>query len=437
MKFLKDSIITVFSKGVHFVLLFVISIITARYLGPDGKGTLSLVLLAPTLLITFGDLGIGGANVYMIGKRKYSPNDVLGNSLLLALVISFALFFLFWITSPFHYLVFKGVDKNLLLIAVVSIPFSLFGPYAFTIFLGLTKIARYSLSKLFEHILFLLFIILFLLILQKSVNAAVLAYVLATSGAVIGILWLLRPVCKINLSFNKKLLKETLDFGIKSHLGEIGGFLNRRLDVLLVNYFCGVEQVGLYAVGVSLGELLWYLPSALSSLLFSRTATTDTKEANDFTPIFLRNMIFILVIGAILLFALAKTFVRIAYGEAFMPSVKPLWILLPGIVMYGISRMVAADLFGRGKPIISTIASVASLAVNIGLNLFFIPKWGIAGAALASTISYSVAGIIILFVFIKLSGNTLRNTVLITKEDFKNLGDVIGMLWRRAFNKRG
>lgn len=436
MKFLQDSIITVFSKAVHFVLLFAISIITARYLGPHGKGTLSLVLLAPTLLVTFGDLGIAGANVYMVGRRKYLPSEVLGNSLLLTLAISCALLLVFWATSPLHYLVFKGVDKHLLVLAVVSIPFSLFGPYAFTILLGLTRIARYSLAKLLEHIFFLALIILFLLILHKSVSAAVLAYVLSTIGAVIGILWLLRPVCKLKISYKKNLLKETLAYGIKGHLGEIGGFLNRRLDVFLVNYFCGVEQVGLYAVGVSLGELLWYLPSALSSLLFSRTATTDTKAANDFTPIFLRNMIFLLIVGAVLMFVLAKTFVRIAYGDAFMPSVIPLWILLPGIVMYGISRMAAADLFGRGKPIISTIASIASLVVNVGLNLLFIPKWGIAGAALASTISYSVAGLIILFVFIRLSGNSLRNTVIITKEDFVNLGDIASMLWRRAFNKR-
>lgn len=69
---------------------------------------------------------------------------------------------------------------------------------------------------------------------------------------------------------------------------------------------------------------------------------------------------------------------------------------------------------------INTVAAGISLAVNIPLNVLFIPRMGIAGAALASTVSYTLTAVVALAAFLKISGNTLWDTIVIKPRDLKN-----------------
>ncbi len=55
------------------------AIIIVRFLGPPGKGTYSLTILPPTFLLIFGNIGIGGANIYFGGKKKYNWSNIVSN----------------------------------------------------------------------------------------------------------------------------------------------------------------------------------------------------------------------------------------------------------------------------------------------------------------------------------------------------------------------
>ncbi|MCX6557886.1 MAG: polysaccharide biosynthesis C-terminal domain-containing protein, partial [Candidatus Aminicenantes bacterium] len=124
------------------------------------------------------------------------------------------------------------------------------------------------------------------------------------------------------------------------------------------------------------------------------------------------------------------------FGSAFLPAVQPFYFLLPGIVASSICKVLCSEMAGRGKPMINTVAAGVSLAVNIPLNIFFIPKLGIAGSALASTISYTVTAMVVLVAFMKISGNSLFDMLVIKPQDFRiYIGALAKMrcfvLWRR------
>lgn len=67
------------------------------------------------------------------------------------------------------------------------------------------------------------------------------------------------------------------------------------------------------------------------------------------------------------------------------------------------TKILIADMVGRGKPQIGTYAALISLAVNIPLNLWLIPRWGISGAAFASSIAYIVATLVVITAFCKIA----------------------------------
>ena len=87
------------------------------------------------------------------------------------------------------------------------------------------------------------------------------------------------------------------------------------------------------------------------------------------------------------------------YGAEFESSVVVVRYLLPGILVMVIVKILHADLSGRGYPLYGLGVSIAPLIVNILLNLYMIPTYGARGAAISSSISYTLAGVLFLAVY--------------------------------------
>jgi len=69
--------------------------------------------------------------------------------------------------------------------------------------------------------------------------------------------------------------------------------------------------------------------------------------------------------------------------------------------------------------------------VNIPLNLWLIPKWGISGAAFASTIAYIIATLVVIIAFVKISGKLWTDILLIKKQDFQDYKQFIFKIKKR------
>ncbi len=77
------------------------------------------------------------------------------------------------------------------------------------------------------------------------------------------------------------------------------------------------------------------------------------------------------------------------------------------------------------------MAASVSLVVNIVLNFILIPKYGIEGAALASTISYILAGAI-LVVMVKIESSIpLRQILFIDKSDLRIYRETIVRIFKK------
>jgi O-antigen/teichoic acid export membrane protein len=92
--------------------------------------------------------------------------------------------------------------------------------------------------------------------------------------------------------------------------------------------------------------------------------------------------------------------IPLVFGARFSPSVSVVWWILPGTIALSVSKVICADLAGRGRPEFSSICAFLSLAVTVSLDLLLIPRMGINGAALASSAAYSVQTVL-LAIFLK------------------------------------
>lgn len=164
------------------------------------------------------------------------------------------------------------------------------------------------------------------------------------------------------------------------------------VDVIMLGMAVASNQVGFYKAALVLAEFLWFAPKAIQSVMVQSTsnlwAEGQTERISRLASRVTRYGLLFTLLLAIGIAALAPTFVPFYYGDAFAASVTPLWLLLPGALGFAVARPMLSISHAKGemRPLIA--ATGASAAINLGLNALLIPRYGIAGAAIATSIGY-------------------------------------------------
>ena len=186
MKFIKDTLLIFSSQIIGIVMGIVTAVAIARVLGPFGKGSYSLIILVPTLLVSLGNLGIGIANVYFCGSKKHKLSDLASNSLISALVLGIplsiaALIFFYFFNPTF----LRDVDPQSLFIVILITPFSLLSIYFSHILLGEGKINQYNLLYIFQSGVLTVLVLASLFVIKSGLQGIISAWV----GAMLILLW--------------------------------------------------------------------------------------------------------------------------------------------------------------------------------------------------------------------------------------------------------
>lgn len=418
MKFSRNSFYIFTSQIIVLIFSFISSILIARVLGPSGKGTLSLLILIPTLLTVLSTLGLEISSIYFIGKKKYSADEITSTLYTFAIIVSPILIIIFFIIFILFPNILPSINSKLLLFTLFTIPFILISGFSTSIITTEYKFLKVSIIPVMQTGLYFLFLIPFVVLINLNIVGGILAYLLSfLFSACLSVLYV-KQIVNFNFRFKYNVFKDLIKFGLKSYLAIILQQFNLRFDMFLVNLFLGIKFVGYYSVSVVAAEIVWYISRSTGRVLFPIVSKTEVDEANRVTPKTCRHTLFLTTICAIILFLISSPLIIFLYGKRFSPAIIPLWLLLPGIIFYSIPLVLSGDLTGRGKPIIASIAGGVSFSLSVLLDILFIPKWGVAGASFVSTISYLVYAIIMLASFIKISGVGVLETLIIKKADF-------------------
>jgi O-antigen/teichoic acid export membrane protein len=174
----------------------------------------------------------------------------------------------------------------------------------------------------------------------------------------------------------------------------------------MVNYFLGSGEVGIYSIATSTADILYLMPASIGMILFPQISGMVeggwdySKKVAGITAV---------MMGAICVFValIARPFIVFFYGQAFAGAADALLWLLPGVFVFSVNTIFMNFFAARGLPVIVVFSPLIALAANVLLNLYFIPQFGIKGAAMVSSFSY-----LIMFVFsviyLRVSANVRR-----------------------------
>ncbi len=416
-KYTKDTLITFLTRIILFLISFVLSIIIAKILGPSNKGVYTLFLLIPGLLFSIMNFSINQAFVYLSGKNIKNKIEVLQNInflnfilSVLTIIIGSILFFI--LKDSF----FKNLPVKYFILGMTLIPLQFFNA---------TGQALLRIEQNFKKINQLLLInnvfILFLtmgLFYYRSVIYLIGVNIISQIFLIILYLRLF-PSFIIKIYIQKSYIKSILSYGVRVNLTNIITFLHYKIDIILINYFLIVSMVGYYSLAVNLAEKIWFISSSISYVLFPKIVQTkDNKQKRKITEMSARVVLTLSFVLGIILYFISSYIIVFLYSNMYAESILPFKILLIGIISLGVSRILSTDISARGFPEYTLYTKIFSLILNIVLNIIFIPKYGIIGAATATSISYTASTILVILIYYKTS-KRISNLFFINKNDIR------------------
>jgi O-antigen/teichoic acid export membrane protein len=412
-------------------------IITARLLGPHDRGLFTVLLLLPQTLVNLAKMGVAQANVFYIRKRGASVTTVASNSLVLSLTVSVILLAACyvgrnWFIAPFT----KGAEPAYVLLALTAVPFVLIESYFLAILQAVENFRANNLQLVYKAVFSFAAIAVALLALQGRLWAALVSQMLVTAGANLWLLYQVRQIAPFSLRWDGAVGRGTLEFGAKSYLQTLAAHLHYRIDVYLIAYFLSPSEVAFYSIAVNMTNPILHIPDAIGTVIYPKLAGSSEVDAHSRTAVTCRHTLFATILATIFYAGVGSQALTILYGDRYAPAILPMLLMLPGIIMISLYQILTRNFTSRNRQQVNIVAAGLALGVNLTLNLLLIPRLGIVGAALSTAVSYTLAALLLLFVFVRESGESLRGTVVIRAADLASYPRILAAAGSRLRGAR-
>jgi O-antigen/teichoic acid export membrane protein len=364
-------------------------VLIARALGPVGQGRYALFAAAIGLLSTVGAAGQFEGHVQTSAGDASKGRVLLVRSMLQA-VAGLAVIVLtqtLWkrALGLHHENVLVGLLVLVLLCEVVALLFR-------GINLGQHNITAYNVSTLVQRLSYLGILVVMAVTRGLRVETVMLAWLgavfanLALSGA-----WIWKHSLIAPLSWTSILdgWAGSLAGGFRALLTISLTLLLVRADVYMLGPMLGTPAVGQISVASALAEYLWYVPSILGSVLFAAVAANRGRDTVVKICRASRTTIALLAPITLGLAFIGRALVPFIYGHAYVQAGTLFVLLLPGMFAISLHLVIDAYFAGSGFPPITYTAAVCALILKVVLNLVIVPRFGIEGAAVATSVVYA------------------------------------------------
>lgn len=398
----KDLLSTSASRFFLILLSLVQGVIIARYLFEEGKGIIGLYLATLNLTMSLGDMGGKQAYSFYMTKKGMALSDARD---LIHWSLAGALFFESAFLAGVVY--FQGLGDNVFILTCLFgiMALKLYNSYSISFALGLRNFNVINFSQILPAIVTLGGVILFIACLGKGVEYYFVSMFFSSLVTAAYLAWYrwglfleftLPSLTKVSFGQLKEITIKGFTYAIPLFI--MG--LNYRLDLFILDYYKGKAEVGIYSQGVSLAQMLWFLPEIVALVIFSHSL--NAKKEKKFAESLMKYVQKVMtVLGGLLVpIALISYYlIPLIYGKAFSGSSLIFVIILPGVYAMILFKMLNGDLAARGYPLVASYVFSPAVVLNLVLNFLLIPRYAGIGAAVASCVSYLFASLAYFIVY--------------------------------------
>jgi O-antigen/teichoic acid export membrane protein len=408
--------IKIFIAGVNTILF-------AKVLGAENRGIYSYIVLIIGLCYDYGHFGINIVSSIYLKDSRLKKNEVyntnlkfliLSSGIISIILIGLRVSNIFLVSYPIWTVV---IGAGLIIVTMLSYymincyiaeeklyyvnrfmiaqAITEFGVNIILIILGKFNVQNILLNR------FITYLIMLVLITYKL-------------KLITSIEYKLRGIFKLNL------LQMEFSNSLAAYFAAILVYLNYRVDQFMIKPELGLEQLGIYTLGVSLAEMVFLIPNSIGSAFLGRLMNCNEEEREKTINTTVKISFYlslIIVLGGIIVSPL----IPFIYGSEFKQSVSVTIILLLGTVMASFGKILSNVYMSKGQMRVELKYGFISFVINLVLNFVMIPTMGIVGSAIASTISYVIYGLMYLLKYSKETGNNPFYVIKIQKYEIEFL----------------
>lgn len=362
----------------------------AHVLGPSVLGAYFLFLAYFGIFNLIADGGFTGATVKRMSEGKEKEEFYSASAAIRLGLLGMSLVILYILRPYLVDLNSSNVFGWLVVALLVNLPFgiSTVGNY------GLGKAGVVQGSNLLNNLTRIVFQVIFVFLGYQIAGLA--GGVIA--GLFAGFLFNYRYLEVRFCRFTWVHVKSLFTFSFWIFLATSGFLVLTTADVILIGYYLGNAEVGVYRVALQLASLGVFVALALENILFPRFSRWNEERNHEVVATSLsRAYTYALVLAVPFCvggWLLADKLLYYFYGEAFTSGTLALMVLLPLYVIYVFQVLQTMTLNALDHPKDTFWITSLIVLVNIVLNILMIPVLGIAGAALATLVSILISTIL-------------------------------------------
>jgi len=400
IKIIRVDTKNLFSKGaIHLLasmilvkaLGFPVQVFLARVLGPEYMGHIAVINAVMTFGELFAVMGISGAVLKFVSEPvdEEHKRELLFHGLFIvcftAVVIAIVVFFI-----GFFNLIENDVANSYLKILCWTIPFSALSivmTFNFQALKQITKKAKIDLNIKIISASFFIGGAYF-----WAFEGYIIARVFITVLTALTVLFIGRRYIsffKIDLSIVKKIVK----FGLWGVFAMVTLIVVTTADIIcLTTILQDAKIVGYYSIAALLIQLIRMLPKSIMDTAFpylSEIGEDYSALKAAYWKIFKR-MILMMSFVILIAYLFGGLGIKIVFGTNYIHSIAPFNLLLVGLLFSSAGSPAGRTLLALGKINVNFYISFITGGLNILLNIIFITKMGMMGAAVATVITHFV-----------------------------------------------
>jgi antigen flippase len=359
------------------------SIITARYLGPDGRGQFFFWTTVAALVVQFGNGGLQASNAYLLTRRGADAGVLSANSLLVSLVAGLLLGVLalavLGLGNPDRQVV--GARAAAVLMLAVSGLYIMLGS---NLLVALGRVGEFNRVELVVRYGAVL-VLLATAWAWRQVDSLLVALGLVSLASCAFVLWRLQQVAPLGRP-STTVLREGIGYGLRAYLAAGLGMLVARSNAFLLEPRVDAAEYGTWSIAMQFFDVMNLIPASVALVLLPRILRAE-RPHDMLGPqmLLVGGLLTVVAAGFVLVGAPVIEFL---YGAAFVPAYDHLLWGLPGLLGLGLTAILSQYLAAKGLPWSLVWVWLVVALLQGGLAWTLIPHHGVDGAMLSLSIAY-------------------------------------------------
>ena len=360
--------------------------LTARLLGPEGRGQVAVITTWVGMFSTFAYFSLGQVALHRMSADPEHKRFgyLLGSLLLLAVLLTTVGWLVAVGMHAYDFLnPFKGLTVVALMVGFAALPFMVWEQYGSSLLMGLGRISIYNRNQVIGRTATVAAV--FVLVVGLGLDvlgvlaANLIGQIIVALGGISFLLTFAKHKGVICRPQNVEI-KALLLGGAKLHLNAIGSFLVTSANVLILNNYEGAEQAGYFNLATQLLGVLMIIPTSASMVIYGKVTSLGPNGAWPDN----RRLLIQITLGIVALSAIAAVLapwgITLLAGEKFRPAVEPFRWMLMGLIGMTFSAVMAPQWIGRGYFWQAAGLTIFVGGINLACNFWLIPLYGMQGA---------------------------------------------------------